>query len=345
MPLFSIGVTTYNRKELLTQTLKSILDQTFTDFEVLVGNDYTEEELSGESLGINDSRIRFINYPQNLGEAGNMNTLLERAQGKYFTWQFDDDIYSPNFLEEVHSAIINHHQLQCVYTSHGWIWGDSYPRLKKKYNGVVNLYTGKAFIKLFLSGKIKTAGCCGVFEINTLRNIGGILPLSKTPIAIHSEFLLLVQTSMFDRIVFINSPLFFSRDYEGTFSGSTTDAKLYKTAGVNLIRETIKIIHQSALKDEFQLILNGIIEIVIKHYIMRYVGKEGDINHQQIREFMFEIRKLFNTLKNTTQYELALESWSNLVKKKWIITVFLAKVKWNSPHIINKYIKLCRSFL
>ena len=40
MPFFSIGVTTYNRKELLKQTLISIINQTFTDFEVIVGNDY-----------------------------------------------------------------------------------------------------------------------------------------------------------------------------------------------------------------------------------------------------------------------------------------------------------------
>jgi len=71
-PFFTIGVTTYNRPDLLKQTLTSISAQTFTDFEVIVGNDYTPESLSAENLGINDPRIRFENYPQNLGEAQNM---------------------------------------------------------------------------------------------------------------------------------------------------------------------------------------------------------------------------------------------------------------------------------
>ena len=40
-PFFSIGVTTYNRRELLKCTLDSIIKQKFSDFEVIVGNDYT----------------------------------------------------------------------------------------------------------------------------------------------------------------------------------------------------------------------------------------------------------------------------------------------------------------
>ena len=67
-PLFSIGVPTYNRKDLLLKTIMSILQQTFTDFEVIIGNDYTKEYLSSEDLGIKDPRVRIINHQQNLGE-------------------------------------------------------------------------------------------------------------------------------------------------------------------------------------------------------------------------------------------------------------------------------------
>ncbi|MFA4853438.1 MAG: glycosyltransferase, partial [Bacteroidales bacterium] len=75
-PLFSIGVPTYNRKDLLKQTLLSILEQSFADFEVIVGNDFPDETISAESLGIDDRRVRFINNKQNLGELENMNSLL-----------------------------------------------------------------------------------------------------------------------------------------------------------------------------------------------------------------------------------------------------------------------------
>jgi glycosyltransferase involved in cell wall biosynthesis len=89
-PFFSIGLTTYNRKDLLIQTLNSLQAQTFTDFEIIIGNDYTEEILTSESLGIRDPRIRIINNRKNIGERENMNSLLGEARGRYFTWQFDD---------------------------------------------------------------------------------------------------------------------------------------------------------------------------------------------------------------------------------------------------------------
>src|SRR3972149_1596543 len=118
MPFFSIGVTTYNRKELLKQTLISIINQTFTDFEVIVGNDYIGEVLDADVLGIEDPRIRFINHECNLGELNNMNALLAAAKGKYFTWQFDDDLYAPDFLKAVHAAIMKFDFPHCVYTSY-----------------------------------------------------------------------------------------------------------------------------------------------------------------------------------------------------------------------------------
>lgn len=84
-PFFSIGVTTYNRRELLKQVLDILIKQTFSDFEVIVGNDYPQEILTAELLGIYDPRIRFVNHPKNLGEVGNMNALLEVSRGRYFT--------------------------------------------------------------------------------------------------------------------------------------------------------------------------------------------------------------------------------------------------------------------
>src|SRR5713226_4574644 len=117
-PLFSFGVTTYDRVDLLAETLSSILRQTFCDFEIIVGNDNPNRTLSAASLGIHDSRIRFVNHSRNLGELGNMNSLLGLARGRYFTWIADDDLYAPNFLHAVHAALNKFEFPPCVYTSY-----------------------------------------------------------------------------------------------------------------------------------------------------------------------------------------------------------------------------------
>jgi len=61
-PFFSLGVTTYNRKTMLLEYLSSILGQTFSDFELIVGNDYIKENISTELVGVHDPRIRFVNH-------------------------------------------------------------------------------------------------------------------------------------------------------------------------------------------------------------------------------------------------------------------------------------------
>ena len=45
-PTFSIGIPTYNRIELLKQTIQSILDQTWEDYEVIIVNDFIDKPLS-----------------------------------------------------------------------------------------------------------------------------------------------------------------------------------------------------------------------------------------------------------------------------------------------------------
>ena len=189
-PFFSIGVTTYNRPELLKQTLVSIITQTFANFEIIVGNDYIQEPLSADLLDIRDSRIRFVNHPQNLGEALNMNTLLDLSQGRYFTWQCDDDLYAPNFLEEVHSALIRFDYPHCVFTSYELIYDTSFPDMKKTLSGKEQILSGRQFLRSYWSGNLKAMGCTGVYDKEYLKRIGGVECLTGTSTPLYSEHLL-----------------------------------------------------------------------------------------------------------------------------------------------------------
>ena len=67
-PFITIGITTYNRKQMLLDCINSILSQSFSDFEVLIGNDYVQEPLSLRELGVVDPRVRLVNHSANLGE-------------------------------------------------------------------------------------------------------------------------------------------------------------------------------------------------------------------------------------------------------------------------------------
>ena len=55
-PFFTIGVLTYNRRDMLAECLQSILAQTFIDYEVIIGNDYVADKLQLEEFDIEDDK-------------------------------------------------------------------------------------------------------------------------------------------------------------------------------------------------------------------------------------------------------------------------------------------------
>src|SRR4051812_39807614 len=103
-PQITIGITTYNRIGYLRECVNSLLASSYQDFEIIIGNDYVQQTLQCSDIGVTDPRVRILNHPVNLGELGNLKALLNAARGEYFTWQADDDYYSPRFLDVVGRA-------------------------------------------------------------------------------------------------------------------------------------------------------------------------------------------------------------------------------------------------
>ena len=116
MPLVSFCFTTYKRPDILIDTVKSVLLQSFTDFEVIISDN--DPEQSGKKITevIKDSRVKYFPNEENLGMKKSFNKSLERSVGEYIVMIADDDPVYPNMLE----TLIN---------------------LKEKYPGY-GLYTG-----------------------------------------------------------------------------------------------------------------------------------------------------------------------------------------------------------
>src|SRR5687767_6103523 len=160
-PWFSIGVTVFERRHMLAVAVASIQRQTFPDFEIIVGNDNPAMPLSPADFGVlNDSRVRIINHPENLGEMRNMNALLAAARGRYFTWLADDDAYAPDFLAAVRRVFVEH-GVPCVFTSYS---RDPQQRLGTAQSVTPRLLSGEEFVTGFLDRSVTALGCYGVFE-------------------------------------------------------------------------------------------------------------------------------------------------------------------------------------
>jgi glycosyltransferase involved in cell wall biosynthesis len=122
MPKISVCIPTYNRSQLLPIAIASVLEQTETNFELIICDDGSKdgtETLMAELLQFGDARIRYIRHPQNIGKSNNMRSGFEAATGDYFVKFDDDDRLTPNFLSAT-AAILDICTADFVGTDH-WI--------------------------------------------------------------------------------------------------------------------------------------------------------------------------------------------------------------------------------
>lgn len=99
-PLVSVIVTTFNRKELLKETINSILNQTFTDFELIVVDNYSEYNFVDYIKSFSDNKLIAFQNKNNGIIAVNRNYGIKKAKGKYIAFCDDDDCWDSEKLSK-----------------------------------------------------------------------------------------------------------------------------------------------------------------------------------------------------------------------------------------------------
>ena len=100
--IVSIGMPVYNRPIEMIRALDSILNQSFTNFELIISNDNSpnaEIDLIIRRYADNDSRIIYYKQDISLRTVKNFYFVLKQAKGKYFMWLADDDWVDSNYIE------------------------------------------------------------------------------------------------------------------------------------------------------------------------------------------------------------------------------------------------------
>lgn len=106
-PRLSIGLPVYNGENYLAQALDDLLDQSYTDFELIVSDnastDRTEEIC--RAYAERDDRIRYVRQRVNTGAAENHNAVFWMATGELFKWASHDDLYGRDLLARCVAAL------------------------------------------------------------------------------------------------------------------------------------------------------------------------------------------------------------------------------------------------
>lgn len=99
MPKVSVILTTYNRAVFISRAIKSVLNQTYKDFELIVVDDGSTDNTERVLRRFSDERIYYTKHKVNKGAAAARNTGLKLAKGELIAFQDSDDEWLPHKLQ------------------------------------------------------------------------------------------------------------------------------------------------------------------------------------------------------------------------------------------------------
>ena len=117
-PTVSVVLCSYNRPTLLRLALESVLAQTYQDFEIVLADDASDFDVGALAASFADPRIHVHRSPRNLGIAGNYFRGFRIARGTYIGHLDDDDMWEPQLLELLVSALEAHHSAGIAFGNH-----------------------------------------------------------------------------------------------------------------------------------------------------------------------------------------------------------------------------------
>tara|TARA_B100000949_G_C14270729_1_gene447197 strand:- start:216 stop:1184 length:969 start_codon:yes stop_codon:yes gene_type:complete len=147
-PLVSIIIPTYNRAHLIGETLDSILAQTYQNWECVIVDDGSTDNIENVIEDYSDGDNRFRYYPRPAehlpGGNGARNFGLKKAEGDYIVFFDSDDLMTPNHLTVKINALLNS---TCDYVIAKTKFFDSLdPWAERMYEGVRKGITAEGFI-------------------------------------------------------------------------------------------------------------------------------------------------------------------------------------------------------
>ncbi|MBC5836156.1 glycosyltransferase family 2 protein [Flavobacterium sp. F372] len=147
MPFFTVIIPLYNKEKYISGAIESILNQTFTDFELLIVNDCSSDKSVEMASKFVSEKVHVIHHEKNSGLAATRNTGIKKATSNYVTFLDADDLWRPFFLEKIYNLIQNFPEARIFGTNYEEIWDTTVKNphnnsdsLPEEFVGYVNFF-------------------------------------------------------------------------------------------------------------------------------------------------------------------------------------------------------------
>jgi glycosyltransferase involved in cell wall biosynthesis len=146
MPLISVIIPAYNGEETIRETIESVLNQSFKDFEILVINDGSQDATLDIINSIKDFRLKVFSY-SNAGQAVSRNRGFSQSSGEFIAFLDADDLWTPTKLEAQLKALQDNPQAAVAYS-----WSDFIDEKGQFLRGASrSTLSGDVYAKLLLT--------------------------------------------------------------------------------------------------------------------------------------------------------------------------------------------------
>lgn len=115
-PLVSVGIPTYNRVDMLTRSVESVLAQDYCNLEVVISDNASTDETQAvcDEFRRRDGRVRYIRQPTNLGLTANYAAVFTQARGEIYMALADDDWLDPTYVSQCLRTLLAQPDLMTV---------------------------------------------------------------------------------------------------------------------------------------------------------------------------------------------------------------------------------------
>jgi glycosyltransferase involved in cell wall biosynthesis len=210
-PKITVGMPVFNSEEYLSLTLDAILDQTTSDFEIIIADNASADHSREICLAYQakDTRVRYIRFNEGWSVARTYNRLVELARGGYFKWAAPDDLIAPAFLERCAEVLDQERDVIVCYPRTRLI--DELGRVLGTYADELNLRSPQPHQRL--RGFYQNQGLChllyGLIRVDALRQSG---LLGEYPMA---DRVLISELALMGQIYELPAYLFLRRIHPG----------------------------------------------------------------------------------------------------------------------------------
>ena len=105
MPFYSVVIPTFNQAKYLNKAMRSVLNQTYKDFEVIIVDNYSTDETQKIIKKFKSKKVKTIKF-QNKGIIGaSRNAAIKISKGKWIAFLDSDDMWHPNKLKIIFDEI------------------------------------------------------------------------------------------------------------------------------------------------------------------------------------------------------------------------------------------------